>query len=749
MLYPRDWSDQNTIIYQEIEITMRQDRSKAPLTPVRPKTLKNANGSWTDPYYWLREINNPEVLSYLKEENRYTDHQLKSARDSEQKIFAEIKSRLDENEESVPELRGDYWYFYRYHAGQQYPIFYRRLSTGPAEEILDQNKLAEGYDYCDIGEIEASPDGRYLAYSVDFSGQENFVIYFKDLLSGQVLPKKLEQSTEFLEWSSDSQELYFITIDETKRPYRLWRQSLVDLSTQAELLWEETDPLFSLWLYNSSDQSVVFAIAESKTSSELRYVLTDQADRELRLLAPRRQQIKYFADRWHDFFYIRSNDSNTEYRICRRLIETPNLVDWQEVLRPEAGVTISGFDMFNDFLVLYQRANGLKQIRVKGLTNDEDYQVIFPETIYNFWRSSGNDYAGNCLRFCYSSFLTPDTVVDFALTKRLWLNRKQDQLGPDYHPELYRQERIWVTLADSQVAIPVLLVYRLDLFKPKTNPLVLYTYGAYGATEDANFSHSLFSLLDRGIIYAVAQVRGGGELGVTWYLDGKLEKKNNSIDDYLACARYLIEQGYSEAGRIVAHGASAGGLIVSAAVNRYPELFVTLLAEVPFVDVLTTMADPSLPLTIGEYEEWGNPDEVKYFNCIKKYSPYDNVISQTYPTCLLTGALNDPRVAYWEPAKMVARLRSSQRGQAPILLKTNLDAGHCGASGRYDFWQEVAFVYSFILWSLNLEQQASIGFKQRLISIKDTIKDIVIKDKIFLKFFSALIMVLLRKDFFS
>ncbi len=683
-----------------------------PVAPRRPHPIAQHGHTRNDEYFWLRDRADPAVLAYLQAENAYTAAVMAPTQALQERLFQEMRGRLADDDVSVPVRHGPYDYYTRFSAGRQYPVYCRRLGAdGPEAVTLDVNALAEGHDFCRLGNYEVSPDQRYLAYSVDFSGAERFTLHVKDLTTGAVLPVQFADTYYTLAWANDSRTLFFTTVDAATRPHRVWRW-VVGAEAAAQLIHEERDESYFVWLHASRSRRYLFLHAHNNTTSEWRTLPADDPAGAFTVFAARRPGVEYKLDHQvtgagRERWLFLTNDSAENFRLRAAPVGDQALEAAEDVLPHRPAVLLDGFDVFQDFLVVYEREAGLRHIRISDPAGGQARRVAFPEPAYNFWTTAwmgpdeNPDYAAHQLRFTYSSLVTPDSVIDYSLADGTWTVRKQMAIPSGYDPAQYQAERLTATAPDG-TAVPISLVYRRGFQRDGRAPLLLTGYGAYGASSDPVFSTNRLSLLDRGLAFAIAHVRGGSELGRAWYEAGKLLHKQNTFSDFCACAEHLIADGTTSADRLAALGVSAGGLLMGAVFTQRPELFGCVVAKVPFVDVLNSLSDPSIPLTVVEWEEWGNPADPAQFEAMRAYSPYDNLTARAYPALLVTAGLNDPRVAYWEPAKFVARLRTRHTGTAPVLLKTNLGAGHAGTSGRYDYLKEIAFEYAFILTTLGI-----------------------------------------------
>jgi len=588
-------------------------------------------------------------------------------------------------------------------------VFCRRRPApdAPEEVLLDENALAEGLDFCKVFYCEPSPDHHLLAYAVDTTGAWVYDLYEKDLRSGELVAGPIANTAWSAAWASDSRTLFYTLFDDAHRPFKLMRHAIGDDPAADALVHHEPDETFSIYVGRTRSGAYILATFASHTTSEVRYLPADKPTAPLATIEPRRHWLEYYAEHHGDRFLIRTNDAAENFKLVEAPVSAPAREHWREIIPHRADTLVEGVDAFRDHLVVYERQGGLQRIRLSdpdGVSNAR--YVPFPEPVYTFeadlhWGQANPEFDSQVLRFTYSSLVTPDSTVDYDMAAGSWRVRKQQEIPSGYDSSRYESARLTATAPDG-AQVPISLVYRKDLRRPGGNPLLLYAYGSYGISMDPGFDAKRLSLLDRGFVYAIAHIRGGSELGRSWYEQGRLLRKQNTFADFIACAERLVAAGYTTPELLAIMGGSAGGLLMGAVTNLRPDLFAGVLAGVPFVDVVTTMMDPSIPLTVIEYEEWGNPADPQYYSYMRSYSPYDNLQPLAYPPILATAGLNDPRVSYWEPAKYVARLRQLKTDDNVVLLKTNMAAGHGGASGRYDALRETAFEYAFILKAVGL-----------------------------------------------
>ena len=663
-----------------------------------------------DDYFWLRERENPAVLAYLAAENDYAAHVMADTFDLQAQLYGEMRGRIKEDDDSVPVQRDDYFYYSRMIEGGQYPLYCRKHGDLAASEeiLLDQNQLAEGESYCAIGAFAVSLDHRLLAYSLDTAGDESYTLYIKDLRSGELLPDRIPNTYYGVEWANDHRTVFYTVLDTAMRPYQLFRHTLGDDPSADTLVYHETDESFFLWIsHTRSDAFLVMALTSTATT-EIRIAAADDPH-EWRVIEPRMSGHEYSIEHHGQHFLITTNDEAQNFKVMIAPISTPSKAHWREWLAHRPTVLVDGVDAFADYVVVYERENGSGQIRICQPDGSNSRSVQFPEPVYSFDAGPNEQWHTNTLRFTYTSLVTPKSVVDYGMADGSWTVRKQDEIPSGYDGALYVSERIFAIAPDG-TRVPISLVSKRDLPRNGNNPTLLLGYGSYGINYDPTFSTTRLSLLERGFVVAIAHIRGGSELGRGWYEQGKLQHKQNTFSDFIACAEQLIAEGYTKPQKLAIWGGSAGGLLMGAVVNLRPELWGAVVAQVPFVDVINTMLDPTLPLTVPEYEQWGDPNEREAYAYIRAYSPYDNLTAKAYPPILATAGLNDPRVSYWEPAKWVAKLRTLKTDDNLLLLKTNTEAGHGGASGRYEHLKEIAFEYAFVLKALGMVDE---GIEQR------------------------------------
>ena len=689
--------------YSDVDVVAPREPEVPPVAPIMPRLDRAHGETRIDNYHWLRHRDNPEVLAYLEAENRHTAAVMRHTEALQEQLFQEMRGRIKEADLSVPERLDHYLYYSRTEAGGQYPIFCRKAlsQVGPEEVLLDQNPLAEGLDYFRIGMMQVSPDHRLLAYSVDTSGAEEFTIFIKDLTTGEHLGERLHRTSHRLAWANDSRTIFYAVLDAARRPWQLYRHHLGASQQEDDLVYCERDASFYLDISRTRSGRYLLLDLSSHSSSEVWFASADNPREPFRLVQARECGKEYSVTHHGDRFFITTNHAGQNFGLVETPVEHPSRDHWSPVLPYRPEVKVDSTDAFRDHLIVHERESGLTRIRVLDLTTGSEHVIPFPEPVYTVIPHANPEFHTALYRFTYSSLVTPSCVVDYDLIQHTWTVRKHTEVR-GYDSSHYRSERVYARAPDG-VDIPISLVYRVPLDLDGTRPLLLNGYGAYGLSYDPVFSSNALSLVDRGFVVAIAHVRGGEELGRQWYEAGRRLSKQSSFTDFITVAEHLVAEGYTSSRRMVINGGSAGGLLIGAVTNMRPDLFQAVVAEVPFVDVVNTMMDASLPLTVIEYDEWGNPQDPEAYAYIRSYSPYDNVTAKDYPHMLVTAGLNDPRVAYWEPAKWTAKLRATKTDQNRLLLQVNMGAGHGGASGRYDLLREIAFKYAFILDVLGMD----------------------------------------------
>ncbi len=673
----------------------------APVAKILPKQLKKHNQVRTDNYFWLNDRENPEVIDYLNQENAYYDAMTAHTKDFQKALFEEMKGRIKEDDQSVPYLYNGYYYITRYEKGQDYPIYSRKKGSLDAKEeiLFDCNELAKGHTFFQLGGLSVSPDNRFASFGVDTVGRRIYTIQIKNLETNEVLSDVIENATGGSVWANDNHTLFYTRQDKvTLRANQIFKHKLGTTADKDVLVYEEKDDTFNVSVGKEKSKKYIVIGAESTLTTEYRILNSDTPDAEFKVFQPRVRGLEYSISHFGDSFYILTNkDKATNFKLMKTPENATEKKHWKEVLAHREDVLIEDIEIFSNYLVVEERSNGLNHIRIMPWSGEEEYYLPFGSETYNAYTTTNVDFDTDILRYSYQSLATPSSVIDFNMkTKEKEIKKEQAVLGGQFDKNNYVEDRVWATAKDG-VKVPISLVYRKDLKKDGNNPLLQYAYGSYGVTMEPYFSTTRLSLLDRGFIYAIAHIRGGEDLGRQWYEDGKLLKKKNTFTDFIDCSQFLIQEKYTSPAHLYAEGGSAGGLLMGAVVNMAPELYHGVIAQVPFVDVITTMLDDSIPLTTGEYDEWGNPNNKKYYDYMLSYSPYDNVKEQVYPNLFVSTGLHDSQVQYWEPAKWVAKLRTHKKGNTNLYLHTNMDAGHGGASGRFEALKELAKEFAFLL----------------------------------------------------
>ncbi len=676
---------------------------EAPQALRAPRTTSVHGRALTDDYGWLRDKQDPRVRAYLEAENAYTRGMMQATEAFQESLYQEMLARIKETDMGVPYRYGDYDYYSRTEAGKDYPIYCRRrrIEGAPEEIILEMNTLAEGHEFFSLGAFSVSPDANLLAYSTDAAGFREFTLHVKDLRSGALLPERIEK-TRSVAWANDSATLFYVKEDAAKRAWRLFRHTVG--RDQDELVFEESDVRFSIGVQRSRSRGWIFLGSHSATTSEVHCIPANEPAAPPRLIAARTPEHEYDVDHRGELFYIVTNDRGRNFRLVTAPVADPGPENWTEIIPHRDDVMLEDIDLFSRYSVIHEREGGFPRLRVVSSESGESHPMEFPEPAYSVFGTGNAEFDTDTFRFAYESLVTPDSVFDCDMNTRSRKLLKQEEVLGGYDKALYNSELVYATAEDG-TQLPISMVYRKGLRRSGPQALLLTGYGAYGYASDVHFSSTRLSLLDRGVIFAIGHVRGGGEMGKRWHDQGRMLNKRNTFTDFIAVAERLIAAGYTSRNELVIQGGSAGGLLMGAVVNLRPDLFKAVVAEVPFVDVINTMLDASLPLTTGEYEEWGNPQQREYFEYMLSYSPYDNIEPKAYPAMLVETSLNDSQVMYWEPAKYVAKLRATRTDSNPVLLKINMGAGHGGASGRYDYLRELAFTYTFILSQLGLAPQ--------------------------------------------
>ncbi len=673
-------------------------RMNQPKAKIEPKEMVMHEHTRVDNYYWLNEREDPEVIAYLEAENAYTKEMMQSTEQLQKDIYNEIVGRIKQTDESVPYDYNGYSYFVKYEEGQEYPVFYRKkLDKSINDEMfLDGNKLAEGYAYFQIGGWDFSTNNQLLAYSTDTVSRRKYNIYIKDTKTGKLYPEVISNTTGNVVWANDNLTIYYQTRDETLRSYRIYKHKLGTKVDDDVLIYEEKDPTFSTYIYKSKSGKYLFIGSYSTLTSEYQYLEANNPNGDFRIFQPRIPGVEYGVSHQNGRFLIRTNYKAKNFRLMEASEKNTEIDSWKEIIPGRDDVMIEGVDIFKDFFVVTERKNGLLKFKIFNTDKKSAYYLEFEEDDYYITPSANPEYKSQKLRYNYTSLKTPRSVYDYnMITKEQELMKRQEVVG-GYNPDEYVTERLYATARDG-VKVPISIVYKKGYKKNGKSPLLLYGYGSYGYSVESTFRSSRLSLLDRGFAFAIAHIRGGEEMGRQWYEDGKMLNKKNTFFDFIDCGIYLVGEKYTEPDKMFAMGGSAGGLLVGAVMNYRPDLFKGIIAAVPFVDVVTTMLDESIPLTTGEYDEWGNPNEKVYYDYMLSYSPYDQIEAKDYPAMLVTTGLHDSQVQYWEPAKWVAKLRELKTDDNLLLLQTNMDFGHGGASGRFEQYRETALEYAFML----------------------------------------------------
>ena len=670
-----------------------------PVAKVVPQELEVHGDVRVDPYYWLQQRNDPEGLAYLEAENAFTNAVMEDSAELRDTLFEEIKGRIKQSDDTVPVPYHGSYYYTRFVDGRDYPIHCRKTgSLDAAEEILlDVNQVAVGHEFCSVSGPRISPGGGVLAYPVDVVGRRKYTIRFRELGGGRDLPEAIEEVTSNLVWANDDRTLFYVKQDPvTLRAFQVYRHVLGTDPSGDELIYEEQDDTFSVALRKTRSERFIVIESEQTLSTEVRVLNADDPNAPPSLIQARERGVEYHVAHHGDRWLIRTNLEAANFRLMEAPLDSTGRENWRELVPERDDVFLSAVDAFADFTVLTERRNGLRRLRVLPAGDGEPYEISFENPAHVVWVAENREYDSPVLRFGFESLNTPESIfaLDTTTRERTLLKRKEILGGFD--PDDYVVQRIWAPARDG-VEVPISLVHRRGLTRDAANPLLLYAYGSYGFSTDPRFKPEVFSLLDRGFVYAIAHVRGGQELGRWWYEDGKLLHKKNTFNDFVDSARCLVDEGFTAPGRIFARGGSAGGLLMGAVANMAPELFGGVIADVPWVDVVTCMLDHSIPLTTSEFDEWGNPEDREYYDYMLSYSPYDNVEAKGYPNMLVTAGLHDSQVQYWEAAKWVAKLRATKTDDRVLLLKTDMNSGHGGPSGRYDRYEETALVYAFIL----------------------------------------------------
>nr|WP_282148430.1 S9 family peptidase [Algibacter lectus] len=665
------------------------------------KTLEIHNDVRIDNYYWLNDRENPEVIDYLNVENNYTKALMAHTEGFQKDLFEEMKGRIKEDDSSLPYKLNGYWYITRYETGKDYPIYLRKKGSLDAEEeiLFDCNEMAKDQSYFSLGGISISPDNKMAAFSTDTVSRRQYTVQIKNLETGEILADKILNTTGSATWANDNKTLFYTMKDAvTLRSHKIFKHKLDTDSKDDIEVYHEADETFNTFVYKTKSKKYIVIGSSSTLSSEYQILSADTPDAAFKMFQKRTEDMEYSIAHYDDAFYVISNcDDATNFKLLKTSETATEKENWKDLLPHREAVLLEDIEIFKDYLVVNERENGLNNIRIISWDGSEDYYLPFNSETYTSYIGNNPDFDSDVMRYGFNSLTNPSSVMDYNFkTKTSEVKKEQEVLGGKFNKENYESKRIWATARDG-VKVPISLVYKKGIKLDGTNPLLQYAYGSYGSTTDPSFSTIRLSLLDRGFVYAIAHIRGGEYLGRHWYETGKLLTKKNTFTDFIDCSKFLIEEKYTSNKHLYAYGGSAGGLLMGAIINMNPELYNGVLAAVPFVDVVTTMLDDSIPLTTGEYDEWGNPNNEEYYHYMKSYSPYDNVEAKDYPNMLVTTGLHDSQVQYWEPAKWVAKLRELKTDSNILLLQTDMESGHGGASGRFESLKEVALEYAFLL----------------------------------------------------
>lgn len=673
----------------------------APKAKKIDKTLEIHGHKRTDSYFWLNERENPDVIKYLEEENAYADFVMKDTEELQEQLFQEMKARYKEDDESLPYFFNEYWYVIKYQIGKEYPLFYRHhLSLeNPIELMLDVNEMAEGKDFYDVGSFSVSVNNQLAAFSEDTLGRRIYTILVKNLETGEFYEDKIENTTGKSVWANDNEHFFYIRKDETLRAYQIFRHKIGTKQEEDVLVFHEEDETFDVNVFKTKSLEYIFIASSSTISDEHWFIPSNDVNAEWKVIQKREDYLEYAVEHYENDFYIITNEGDaTNFKIVKTPVEKPSKENWVDVIPHKKETLLEGFEIFKDYFVLEERTEGLLQLKIINNGDQTSYYLPFNEPTYSAYVGINLDFDTEVLRYGYTSLTKPSSTLEYNMrTRETRLLKQQEVLGGTFDSNNYISERIWAPSRDGKVKVPISLVYHKDTKKSAETPLLLYGYGSYGHTIDASFSNVRLSILDRGYIFAIAHIRGGEYLGREWYENGKMLHKKNTFFDFIDAAKYLVAENYTSSQHLYAMGGSAGGLLVGAVMNYEPALFNGIIAQVPFVDVVTTMLDESIPLTTGEFDEWGNPKKKKYYNYMLSYSPYDNIEEKDYPNILITTGFHDSQVQYWEPAKWTAKLRELKTDDHILVFKTDMKSGHGGASGRFESLKEDALEYAFLL----------------------------------------------------
>jgi oligopeptidase B len=688
-------------IHSQNKTNKMSDKLQPPVAKIIPKTLEKHGDKRIDNYYWLNERENPEVIDYLNKENEYYQKSTAHTKPLQDDLFTEMKSRIKEDDSSVPYFYNGYFYITRYETGKDYPIYSRKKGTLEAQEeiLFDCNEMAKGHSYFSLGGLNISEDNKWAAFGVDLVSRRQYTIQIKNLETGEILPVKLENTTGGSTWAGDNKTLFYTRNDlQTLRSDKIYKHTLGTEATADVVVFHEKDDTFGTFVYKEKSKKYLVIGSSSTLTSEYQILEAKNPNGAFRIFQKRTRGLEYSISHFGDSFYIVTNkDKATNFKLMKTPETATSAENWKDLIGHRKDVLLEGIEIFKDYLVVEERSNGLNRIQIRPWNGKGEYYLPFSSETYTAYTTTNVDFDTEILRYGYQSLATPSSIIDFNMrTQEKKVLKEQQVLGDKFDKNNYIEERVWATATDG-TKVPISIVYRKGIQKDGNNPLLLYAYGSYGATMDPYFSSTRLSLLDRGFIYAIAHIRGGEDLGREWYENGKLLKKKNTFTDFIDCSKFVIAQKYTSAAHLYAEGGSAGGLLMGAIVNMAPELYNGVIAQVPFVDVITTMLDDTIPLTTGEYDEWGNPNEKKYYDYMLSYSPYDQVKAQAYPNMYVSTGLHDSQVQYFEPAKWVAKLRVMKTNDKQLFLDTNMDAGHGGASGRFEALKELAKEFAFLL----------------------------------------------------
>jgi oligopeptidase B len=688
-------------VYSQVNTNKMLDKLQPPVAKIVPKTLEKHGDKRIDNYYWLNERENPEVIDYLNQENEYYQKSTAHTKPLQDELFLEMKSRIKEDDSSVPYLYNGYYYITRFETGKDYPIYSRKKGSLEAKEeiMFDCNEMAKGQSYFNLSGISISEDNQWAAFGVDLVSRRQYTIQIKNLKTGEILPVKIENTTGGSTWAGDNKTLFYTRNDiQTLRSDKIYKHTLGTDASADVVVFHEKDDTFNTFVYKEKSKKYLVIGSSSTLTSEYQILEANNPNGNFRVFQKRTRGLEYSISHYGDSFYIVTNkDKATNFKLMKTPETATSAENWTDLIGHRKDVLLEGIDIFKDYLVVEERSNGLNKIQIRPWNGKGEYYLPFSSETYTAYTTTNVDFDTEILRYGYQSMATPSSVIDFNMrTQEKKVLKEQEVLGGKFDKNNYIEERIWATATDG-TKVPISIVYRKGIQKDGKNPFLLYAYGSYGSTMDPYFSSTRLSLLDRGFIYAIAHIRGGEDLGREWYENGKLLKKKNTFTDFVDCSKFVIAEKYTSPEHLYAEGGSAGGLLMGAIVNMAPELYNGVIAQVPFVDVITTMLDDTIPLTTGEYDEWGNPNEKKYYDYMLSYSPYDQVKAQAYPNMYVSTGLHDSQVQYWEPAKWVAKLRVLKTNDKQLFLDTNMDAGHGGASGRFEALKELAKEFAFLL----------------------------------------------------